>query len=146
MKRTKSAIIVGAGFGGLSAAIRLAKGGWKVSVYEQQGFAGGKAGSEQLKGYRFDRGPSLITMREVFAELFESAGRRLEDYLQFEQLDTICSYFFSDGSELASRGNPEDFALEVEAKTSDSAATVLRFLEYSRGIYNKTAELFLMNS
>lgn len=146
MKRAKSAIIIGAGFGGLSAAIRLAKRGWRVAVYERQGYAGGKAGSQQLAGYRFDRGPSLITMREVFAELFESAGRRLEDYLQFQQLDTICSYFFPDGTELAARGNPEDFALEVEAKTSDSAATVLRFLEYSRGIYNKTSDLFLMNS
>ena len=146
MKKEKSAAIIGAGFGGLSAAIRLAKKGWKVGVYEQQLYAGGKAGSEQIEGYRFDRGPSLITMREVFSELFESAGRRLEDYLHFEQLDTICSYFFPDGTELAARGKPEDFALEVESKTADRAETVLRFLEYSRGIYDKTAELFLMNS
>ncbi len=146
MKKEKRAIVIGAGFGGLSAAIRLASNGWKVAVYEQQGYAGGKAGSLQLGGYRFDRGPSLITMREVFAELFASAGRRIEDYLSFQPLDTICSYFFSDGTELAARGKPEEFALEVQAKTSDSAEAVLRFLEYSRGIYKKTAELFLMNS
>lgn len=146
MGKAKRVAIIGAGFGGLSAAIRLAARGWKVDVYEQQSYAGGKAGSLELGGYRFDRGPSLITMREVFAELFESVGRRLEDYVQFEQLDTVCSYFFSDGTELASRGNPEDFAREVAAKTDDSAESLRHFLKYSRGIYKKTAELFLMNS
>ena len=146
MRNAKSVAIIGAGFGGLSAAIRLAAQGWKVDVYEQQSYAGGKAGSLELGSYRFDRGPSLITMREVFAELFESVGRRLEDYVQLEQLDTVCSYFFPDGTELASRGNPEDFALEVAAKTDDSAESVRRFLKYSRGIYKKTAELFLMHS
>ncbi|MCF7949856.1 MAG: phytoene desaturase [Spirochaetia bacterium] len=146
MNKAKRVVIIGAGFGGLSVAIRLAAQGWKVDVYEQQSYAGGKAGSLKLGGYRFDRGPSLITMREVFAELFESVGRRLEDYVQFEQLDTVCSYFFSDGTELASRGNPEDFAREVAAKTDDSAESVRCFLKYSRGIYKKTAELFLMHS
>jgi len=146
MSKVKTAVFIGAGFGALSTAIRLAQRGWKVDVYEQQSHAGGKAGSLQVGGFRFDRGPSLITMREVFAELFESAGRRLEDYLQFEQLETICTYFFPDGTELAARGKPEEFALEVEAKTDDTAEGVLKFLEYSRGIYNKTSELFLMNS
>lgn len=146
MKERKSVAVIGAGLGGLSAAIRLAAQGWKVMVYEQQSYAGGKAGSQELGGYRFDRGPSLITMREVFAELFESAGRRLEDYVQLERLDTVCSYFFPDGTELTARGKPEDFALEVAAKTDDSAESVRRFLKYSRGIYKKTAELFLMHS
>ncbi len=146
MSREKNVAIIGAGFGGLSAAIRLAKQGWKVDVFEQQAYAGGKAGSQQAGGYRFDRGPSLITMREVFSDLFEAAGRRIEDYLQFEKLDTVCSYFFPDGTELAARGKPEEFAMEVEAKTQDSAESVLQFLKYSRGIYNKTAEMFLMNS
>lgn len=148
MARTdgKKIAVIGAGFGGLSAAIRLAHAGYEVTVYDRQEHIGGKAGSIREGGYRFDTGPSLVTMREIFAQLFEEVGRRLEDYIDFVPLDPICSYFFDDGSRLAARGQPEDFALEVEAAAEDSAQTVLSYLDYSRGIYEKTSELFLWNS
>ena len=58
----RRAVVVGAGLGGLSAAIRLAASGWRVTVYEQQSLPGGKAGSESRGDYRFDTGPSLLTM------------------------------------------------------------------------------------
>src|SRR6056297_3407620 len=145
-KRNKKVVIIGAGFGGLSAAIRLAHGGFDVEVFDRQNHIGGKAGSLEIDGYRFDTGPSLITMREVFSQLFEEVGRSLEDYVELVPLDTICTYFFDDGSGLCSRGRPEDFAREVEEKTADSAETILRYLDYSSGIYRKTAALFLWNS
>ena len=58
----KNVAIVGAGLGGLSAGIRLAKKGFDVDIYEQNGSPGGKANNLQLGGYRFDTGPSLLTL------------------------------------------------------------------------------------
>ena len=82
-RKASRAAVIGAGFGGLAAAIRLAAAGYKVRVYEKNGYAGGKAGSFEEGGYRFDKGPSLVTMLHVFDDLFEAAGARREDYLGF---------------------------------------------------------------
>jgi len=142
----KNIIIIGAGFGGLSAAIRLAAAGFDVEVFEQQPFAGGKAGTKHIGQYRFDTGPSLITMKNVFEDLFRAADRKIDDYLKFVPLDPICTYFFNDGSRLSARGNPDDFAAEVERQTTDSKDSVHSYLSYSKGIYKKTSDLFLYNS
>jgi len=145
-KMKKKVVIIGAGFGGLSAAVRLAHAGFQVEVYDRQAHVGGKAGSLRMEGYRFDTGPSLITLREVFSQVFEETGRRMEDYLEFVPLETICTYYFDDGTKLSARGNPAAFAEEVARNTEDSAAGVENYLAYSRGIYDKTSELFLWNS
>ena len=138
--------VVGAGFGGLSAAIGLAVRGHRVRVYEQASHAGGKAGSIEAGGYRFDTGPSLMTMRHVFSSLFSEAGRELEDYLEFIPLDPICRYFFDDGTRLKARGEPRDFADEVGAVIGENPAHITRFLAHSRRIYRRTAPLFLEHS
>src|SRR6056297_332034 len=90
--------VVGAGLGGLSAAIRLAAAGYQVDVYEKQSGPGGKAFTEQIGEYRFDTGPSLFTLKPVFERLFQEAGRRLEDYISLTPLPTICNYFWRDGT------------------------------------------------
>ena len=69
-------IVIGAGIGGLSAAIHLALAGKKVVIYEQNHQVGGKMGEIHQGGYRWDTGPSVITMRSVFEDLFQQAGRR----------------------------------------------------------------------
>ena len=76
---TSPIIIIGAGVGGLSAAIRLAAAGQRVVVLEQNTTVGGKMGEVTAAGFRWDTGPSVITMRHVFTDLFATAGRRLED-------------------------------------------------------------------
>ena len=77
----KPVVVVGAGIGGLSAAIRLAAAGRRVVVVEQNATVGGKMNERRQDGFRWDTGPSVITMRHVFEELFAADGRRLEDYL-----------------------------------------------------------------
>ncbi|MFN3345927.1 MAG: phytoene desaturase family protein, partial [Chloroherpetonaceae bacterium] len=95
----KHVIVIGAGLGGLSAAIRLAHRGFKVSVFEQNATVGGKMQEVvSPNGYRFDTGPTLITMPFVFEELFQSVGKTLSDYLTLLPLESACKYFFSDGS------------------------------------------------
>lgn len=94
----KKIIIIGAGLGGLSAACRLAKSGFSVTVLEKNDSVGGKVNSVESSGYKFDTGASLITLPHIFEEVFEFCGRKLSDYLAFEKLDPICRYFWSDGS------------------------------------------------
>ncbi len=75
MAKQKVAVI-GAGLGGLSAAIRLANYGYEVDVFEQNTDAGGKAGSFTLNGFRFDTGPSLLTMPHVLQEALQRIKRK----------------------------------------------------------------------
>ena len=142
----KKAAVIGAGLGGLSAAIRLAHAGYAVDLYDQQSIVGGKAGTRSIGGFRFDTGPSLLTMPGVFEQLFEEVGQRLVDHLEFIPLAPICRYFFPDGTRMFSYSEQERFAGEIEAKTLDGAHALERYLAYGRGIYENTAELFLWNS
>ena len=96
----KKIIVIGAGLGGLSAAIRLAVSGFDVIVLEKNETVGGKVNRVEANDYQFDTGASLLTMRHVFEDLFNFCGRAIEDYLTIVPLDPICRYFWSDGSTL----------------------------------------------
>jgi phytoene dehydrogenase-like protein len=76
-----SIVVVGAGVGGLAAALRLQAAGHRVTVFEQAPEVGGKLGVIRHDGFMFDTGPSLVTMPHILAELLASAGRRLEEVL-----------------------------------------------------------------
>ena len=93
----KPIIVIGAGIGGLSAAIRLAVQGHRVSVFERQPTVGGKLNRVIMDGFSFDTGPSLITMPHVLQNLFQAAGRCMEDYVDLVPLDITCRYFYRDG-------------------------------------------------
>lgn len=138
--------IVGAGLGGLSAAVKLAAAGWEVELFEKQAGPGGKAYIEEIGGYRFDTGPSLLTLATVFEELFRSTGAELSDYLEVERLETICRYFYPDGTRLRSYGDADRFADELEEKLGEPREHLLRYLQYSERIHEITGELFLRKS
>ena len=95
---TKQLIVIGAGMGGLSAAIHARLLGRDVLVLEKGASSGGKAAGISIAGYELDPGPSIIILTEIYAKVFERAGRKMEDYLQFRRLDTISRVFF-EGSE-----------------------------------------------
>ena len=141
----KKVIVVGAGLGGLTAAIKAANAGFEVQVYEKNEHPGGKAGSVNLDGFRFDTGPSLLTMPFVIQQLFKDCGRNIDDYLKLKPLDQSCKYFYPDGTVINAYRDKTKFAAEVEAKTSVKAADVHRFLDYSKKIYDLTADLFLFS-
>ena len=142
----REAIVVGAGLGGLSAAIRLAASGWRVRVFEQQPTPGGKAGTEVRDGYRFDTGPSLLTMPYVLEQLFSEAGRDWKEYLTVADLPVICNYFWKDGTRLSAWSQPDRFAAEVEEKLGEPAEHVAKYLRYCGRINETASELFLWNS
>jgi len=107
---SRQLVVIGAGQGGLSAAIHARLLGWDVLVLEQGDRAGGKAASVQLGGYRLDPGPSIIIMPQIYAAVFESAGRKMDDYLRFDPLEPINRTFFD-------RREPYDLPSGIERAT-----------------------------
>jgi diapolycopene oxygenase len=93
----RSAVIIGGGLGGLAAAIRLAKAGWSVTVCEHGPTLGGKMNRWEEGGYRFDTGPSLITMPWVFEDLFRHADEDIRDHLDMAQVRPLADYVYPDG-------------------------------------------------
>lgn len=142
----KKVVIVGAGLGGLSAAIHLAIKGYDVTVFEKNSFVGGKAGKIEINGFRFDTGPTLLTMPFVLENLFEISGNRLEDYLNINKKEIICKYFFEDGSTFNEYADRKQFFEEFERFTSESSQKLQKYLNYSKRIYDLTADIFLFNS
>ncbi|MFW5995439.1 MAG: phytoene desaturase family protein [Spirochaetia bacterium] len=146
MSDKRQAVVIGGGLGGLSAAIRLRARGWKVSLYETSEHTGGKAGSVTRDGYRFDTGPSLLTMPEVFEELFAEAGQKLEDHITLIPLPEICRYFFSDSTVLHAWADEDRLAREFQKVLGEDPDHLKRFLDYSSRIYDITSEIFLRHS
>src|SRR5690606_38151239 len=93
-------VVVGAGIGGLSAAICLAAQGQPVVIVEQQPTVGGKMGLLEDQGFRWDTGPSVITMRPVFEQLFDRAGKSMSEYLELVPVEPLTRYFYPDGAQL----------------------------------------------
>lgn len=98
--RSAPVVVIGAGFGGLAAAVELALAGQDVVVLEREAAPGGKARAVELQGKQVAIGPSVLAMREVFDGLFARAGKRLDDELRCAQVGTIGRYVFHDGSTL----------------------------------------------
>ena len=135
--------VVGAGLGGLSAAIRLANKGFEVDLYEQNNTPGGKACEIKEMGYRFDTGPSLLTMPQVIKDLFAECGENIEDYLSINRLELICKYFYPDDSIINAYSDPQKFGKEIDDKTSDNSASLYKYLNYCKTIYELAGDLFL---
>jgi phytoene desaturase len=100
-------VVVGAGLGGLAAAARLATAGHSVTVVERSDRVGGKLGTYERDGHVFDTGPSLLTMPQVYRDLFSATGGPLEDSVDLLQLDPAVRYRFADGTTLDMPGRPE---------------------------------------
>ena len=139
--------VIGAGLGGMAAAIRLARAGAEVEVFEQSEAAGGKAASVSAAGYRFDTGPSLVTMPFVFRQLFDEAGARLDDYLELVPLEPMSTNFFADGTVFRDSSDLASFAAELGKASVDAGIQDLaRYFAHARGLYELTAPRFLLRS
>lgn len=142
----KSVIVIGAGLGGLAAAIRLAARGCRVKIFERNATLGGKVNIHRARGYSFDTGASLLTMRHVVDDLFTSAGRATEDYLTLERLEIICRYVWADGVTFDAFADPLRAEAEVERIAPEDAANFRRFLKDARRKYEVAERTFLAHS
>lgn len=123
--------VVGGGLGGLAAAIRLAVAGCQVTIFERGGRTGGKLGSLEWEGFRWDNGPSLLTLPHVLEDLWAAAGAKREDDLELLPLETTCRYRWPDGTVI---DEGEAFWRQPE---------VAAFLAHARGIYDLGANVLL---
>lgn len=142
----KRILIIGAGIGGLSAAIRLAARGHSVQILEQQAQIGGKLNQLTMQGFTFDTGPSLITMPYVLHDLFQAAHRRLEDYLELVPLAITCRYFYRDGLVLNAWRDHQRLIEEFRRLQPADAEAFQRFFSYAESIFQAAAEPFLYHS
>ena len=125
--------IIGGGLGGLSAACVLAARGHKVILFERNDWLGGKAAQLRGDGFRFDMGPTIVTIPSVLRRIFDEAGARLEDYLDLVRLDPQWRCFFDDGSTLDLAQDPGAMAktLDAFAPGTDSGQRYREFIDYS---------------
>jgi phytoene desaturase len=139
----KPIIIIGAGIGGLTTAIRLAAAGRKVLVLEQNEAIGGKMGQIQRDGFRWDTGPSVITMRHVLEELFAVAGHRLEDYLTLLPVEPLTRYFYPDGTLLDATRDLSRMAAQIAALDERDVEGYLSYLAYAARLHRITGPVFI---
>jgi phytoene desaturase len=133
---TDSVVVVGAGLGGLSAALHLAGAGRHVTVIEREAVPGGRAGLIRDHGYYFDTGPSVLTMPELVQQPLAAVGEDLHDWLTLHRLDPAYRARFADGSSI-------DVRADVDAMTDEIATTCgaadadgyRRFVRYLRELY-----------
>jgi len=141
-------VVVGAGVGGLAAAARLAAGGHDVTVCEQSEVAGGKLGEQVVDTpvgtFRFDTGPSLLTVPQVFADLFHDTGAPLESVLDLVPLDPVARYRFPDGTTLDACPDHDEVCRRMDAAFGGSAgADWHRLWQRAERIWTATEGPFL---
>lgn len=142
--RTDKVVIIGAGLGGLSAALRLAGAGRQVTVLEQAAVPGGRAGLLTLGGYRFDTGPTVLTMPDLIADALACVGERLEDRLELLPLKPAYRANFADGSAIDVHTDPERMEQEIAAVVSARDARGYRDLvRFLRRLYELEMSAFI---
>lgn len=139
----KQVVVIGAGLGGLSAAIRLAASGCKVTVLERQFAAGGKLQRVEAGAYRFDRGPSTITMPHAFRKVFHSAGRQMEDYVTLTRLEPGTRNIFADGAVVDFSGDYAAMEEQIAGYSSSDALAYRTFMRESKELYELSEQRFL---
>ena len=131
----KRVAIIGGGFGGIAAAIRLKARGNKVTIYERLDKLGGRAQVFQRNGYFHDAGPTVITAPNLFYELFELFGESLEDHLEFKPLSTWYRFHFNDQTEFDYGSDREKMLSQIEELSPEDVSGYLAMLKESKEIF-----------
>jgi phytoene desaturase len=138
MNNQKSAIIIGAGIGGITTSVFLARQGYKVKIFEKNATPGGRCGQVIREGHRFDMGATIFLMPSIYRSVFESLGLKLEDCFDISCLGNIYELFFDDGTRFAFTTNKDKMHAQLEqiepgssAKADDYIANGYRFFNLS---------------
>ncbi len=147
-KRSLSVGVVGSGLAGLTAACTLAARGHKATLFEKNEWLGGKAAVLRQDGFRFDMGPTILTLPSVLNRIFTEAGKKMEDYLQLIALDPQWRCFFQDQSVLDLVANTEKMKDNLNKFSSSPkvAEGYQRFMNISQQLHDVSKKFFFWRS
>ena len=143
VEANKRVVIVGGGLGGLSAGIHLRLAGFDVTLLEANGRVGGRANLIEREGFRFDTGPSLITMPWVFENLFAAAGASLAEHVELAPVHPLADYVFADGARFTYSSSLPDWLSTVREIEPRDADGFLRFMRLGARLFALSQETFL---
>lgn len=134
---TKKIIIIGSGFGGLGAAVRLAARGHQVEIFEKRDQLGGRAYVYDMNGFKFDGGPTVITAPFMFDDLFALAGRKRKDYITFVPCNPFYRIFDHEGNQFDYNNDLEFTLKEIEKRNPADKEGYQRFIQTTKPIFEK---------
>lgn len=129
------AVVIGGGFGGIAAALRLSAKGYEVTLVERQQALGGRAQVFDYGGFRHDAGPAMVTAPFLVDELFALHGRRREDYVELRALEPWCRFHYADGGTFEYGGTLEATLEEIRRISPDDAGGYVKLVEHCRSLY-----------
>ncbi|WP_458069783.1 phytoene desaturase family protein [Rhodanobacter sp. BL-MT-08] len=130
------AIVIGAGYGGMAAAIRLRAKGYRVTLLDRCEQLGGRAQVFEKDGFRHDAGPTVITAPFLFEELFALSGERMDDHVRLVPLKPWYRFHFADGEHFDYGGTLDETLAEIERIAPGESKGYLKLLEHSRRIFD----------
>jgi phytoene desaturase len=133
--RQQQAVVIGSGFGGLAAAIRLSARGYAVTVVEKRDKPGGRAYWVERDGYVFDMGPTVVTAPQLFEELWEMSGRKMSDDVNLQCVEPFYAVRFDDGTAFDYTGDEAAMLAQINDLTPDDIAGYHAFLKMSEKIF-----------
>lgn len=137
MADRQKVIVIGAGFGGLSAAARLAAQGFAVQLFDKRDKLGGRGYQMEINGFKFDSGPTVITAPYMFDEIWSQAGRDYRDYFELVPLDPFYRIFNHRGEHFDYFHQIEDVLTEIDRWNPEDKAGYQRFVEHTVRIFEK---------
>ncbi|UCH27268.1 MAG: phytoene desaturase [Trueperaceae bacterium] len=133
----KKIIIIGSGFGGLGAAARLAAAGYEVEIFEKRDKLGGRAYVYEKNGFTFDGGPTIITAPFLFDEIWQQAGKRREDYIEFVPCEPFYRIFDHNGRHFDYNDDEAFILSEIDKRNPEDKRGYLNFLHTTKAIFDK---------
>ena len=131
------AAVIGSGFGGLAAAIRLQAMGIETTCFESRDKPGGRAYVYEDEGFTFDAGPTVITAPNCLSELFDLAGKSMSDYVRLLPVSPFYRLRWSDGVEFDYVGNEHELLQQIEKINPADVDGYRRFADYTRRVFEK---------
>lgn len=131
------AIVIGSGFGGLGAAIRLQARGYDVTILEMRDKPGGRAYVWEHKGFKYDAGPTIITAPFLVDELFALAGKKTKDYVKIVPVTPFYRIVFPDGQVFDYTGNEAEIIEQIKKFSPEDVPGYLKFVEKSKAIFDR---------
>ena len=147
-KRDQKVIVIGSGLGGLSAACVAAARGYSVTVVEKNDWIGGKAAVLEKDGFRFDMGPTILTVPSVLKRIFSEAGKQMEDYLELLPLDPQWRCFFTDQTCLDLVANLDQMKTKLNEFCKDDSVAIgyEKFMKISERLHDVSDRFFFWKS